>query len=200
MYIYYYYIIYLMSNTYILNDPVIESQKYVCVSFVMPENIKDPETNLSNNKFNNKLRMLKIRGCFPNLDDAKNYAIKLRDEVEPHVNVYVAEVGKWIPFSDDDSLSEDVEYREKQLNDLMKLHKDHLEKSKNYIKEKALSDTNKTINTFNNKTSVNDKDTNELLNDDNLSTFDKINELKQKLNLINQDDNKNLDYFRENDL
>ena len=46
------------------------------------------------------------------LDDAKLHALKLRDTVEPHVNVYVAEVGKWLPFSDDDSLSEDIEYRE----------------------------------------------------------------------------------------
>ena len=189
-----------MSNTYIINDPIIENQKYVCISFVMPENIKDPETNLSDNKFNNKLRMLKIRGSFPNLDDAKNYAIKLRDEIEPHVNVYVAEVGKWIPFSDDDTLSEEVEYREKQLNDLMKLHKDHLEKSKNYIKEKAQLETNKTINNYNNKINLNNTKDNDLLNDNNLSTFDKINELKQKLNLINQNDNKNLDFFRDNDL
>ena len=176
-----------MSNSYIVNDPVIDNQKYVCLSFVMPENIKDPENNLSDNKFNNKFRMLKVRGSFPTLEDAKNYAIKLRDDVEQHVNVYVAEVGKWLPFSDDDSLSEDVEYREKQLNDLMKLHKEHLEKSKNYIKEKALADTNKTVEKFNN---------------DNTSTFDKINELKQKLNLIdeNDKDNANLNYFRDNDL
>lgn len=179
-----------MSNTYIVNDPVLENQKYVCISFVMPENIKDPETNVSSNKFNNKFRMFKIRGSFSTLDEAKNHAIKLRDEVEPHVNVYVAEVGKWLPFSDDDSLSEDVEYKEKQLNELMKLHKEHLEKSKNYIKEKAQTETNKTVEKFN--------------NDDNktTSTFDKINELKQKLNLIdeNDKDNKNLDYFRSNDL
>ena len=176
-----------MSNSYIVNDPVIDNQKFVCLSFVMPENIKDPESNLSDNKFNNKFRMLKVRGSFPTLEDAKNYAIKLRDDVEQHVNVYVAEVGKWLPFSDDDSLSEDVEYREKQLNDLMKLHKEHLEKSKNYIKEKALADTNKTVEKF---------------NTDNTSTFDKINELKQKLNLIdeNDKDNTNLNYFRDNDL
>lgn len=179
-----------MSNTYIINDPIIDNQRYVCLSFVMPENIRDPETGLSNNKINNKFRMLKIRGSFSTLDDAKNYAIKLRDDIEPHVNVYVAEVGKWLPFSDDDSLAEEVEYKEKQLNELMKLHKEHLEKSKNYIKEKASLDTNKTVENFNNN------------NNNNSSTLDKINELKQKLNLINENDkdNNNLNYFRDNDL
>jgi hypothetical protein len=181
-----------MSNTHIVNDPVIDNQRFVCLSFLMPENIKDPETNLSDNKFNNKFRMLKVRGSFSTLEDAKNYAIKLRDDVEPHINVYVAEVGKWLPFSDDDSLSEDVEYREKQLNDLMKLHKEHLEKSKNYIKEKALADTTKVVEKFNDDNNDNN----------NTSTFDKINELKQKLNLIdeNDKDNNNLNYFRDNDL
>jgi hypothetical protein len=69
----------------------------------------------------------------------------------------------------------------------MKLHKEHLEKSKNYIKEKATLDTNKTVESFNN---------------DNTSTFDKINELKQKLNLIDDKDkdNVNLNYFRDNNL
>jgi len=175
------------NNTHIVNDPIIDNQKFVCLSFLMPENIKDNENNnLINTKFKN-FRMLKIRGSFSNLDDAKNYAIKLRDDVEPHVNVYVAEVGKWIPFSDDDSLSDDIEYREKQLNDLMKLHKEHIEKSKKYIKEKASLDTNNTVNNFN-------------TSNDNTNTFDKINELKQKLKITDTDDNKNLDYFRNNNM
>jgi hypothetical protein len=112
------------KEVYIKNDPIIEDQQYVCLSFVMPENIKDSETSKVNNKYVDKFRMLKIRGCFKTYEEATQYALMLRDNVEPWVNVYVSEVGKWIPFFDDDKYAEDITYKEDYLNDLMKLHKE----------------------------------------------------------------------------
>lgn len=164
----------------IVNDPEIQDQKWCCISFVMPENIKDPETELVDNKFVNKMRMLKIRGSFPTQELAEKYAIKLRDEVEPWVNVYITQVGHWIPFYDDDKYCQDVVYKENALNELMQLHKENIEKSRKYIQEKAKNETNKTVEDNNN----------------NESTFDKINKIKNKLNLTKENDNKHLEQFR----
>jgi len=99
----------------------------------MPEKIIDPLSEKANNKYVNNFRMFKIRGCFETLEEASKYGIMLRDTIEPYVNVYITEVGHWTPFYDDNDYAKDVIYQEEQLNDLMRLHKEGIEKSKNYI-------------------------------------------------------------------
>jgi hypothetical protein len=96
------------NNTYIINDPVILEQQFACISFLNPENIIDPVTEIATNKYVGKFRTLKIRGCFPTFEKASEHAHYLRDNIEPHISVCVAEVGKWIPFDDDEKFTDDI--------------------------------------------------------------------------------------------
>ena len=118
---------------------------------------------------------------YSTIEEASKQAHYLRDNIEPHISVCVAEVGKWIPLDDDEKYSNDVQYKEQQLNDLMKMHKDNLEKSKNFLNEKAKTQTNKTIDS----------------NNENFeSTFDKINKLKQKLKPVSENEKSKLEEVR----
>ena len=105
-----------------LNEDTINpsNQKYVSISFLTPE--KEDKITLSG---------IKIRGCFENYEDACNHAKKLQ-EVDEYFNVYVGEVGKWLPFdpNPESEFVKDSEYANDKLNDLMKKYKENQEKSK----------------------------------------------------------------------
>ena len=109
-----------MSDTkdYLYEDPAVPNQKYVCISILTPKNFKDSKTTMST---------LKVRGCYESFEEASKRGEFLRN-IDPHINVYVGEVGKWLPFDVDVSNmgSEDQVYREKSLNKYMKSYKDAL--------------------------------------------------------------------------
>lgn len=113
---------YMSSNTkyidYLTEDDPIPSQMWVCISFLSPEGIK-----------NCNVRGLKIRGCYPTREQADARAKHLQ-EIDPDYNVFVGEVGKWLPWDPDVNSVEDQQFQEKELNDLAKGYKKNLEKAK----------------------------------------------------------------------
>lgn len=113
---------------YFKPDKTIPSQYWVCISIISPESFKDHETCLPLPQ-SSKLRAVKIRGCFATYEEACEQAKSLND---PYFNVYVGKVGEWLPFVDDDCYAEDIEYKEKELNNLFKSYKEHSEKGKEY--------------------------------------------------------------------
>ncbi len=106
---------------YLYEDPVIGSQKYVCISVLTPKNFKEPTT----------MSTLKVRGCYETVEEAKKRADFLRN-IDPHINVYVGEVGKWLPFDDDPEKAKDHEYQNKRLNDMMKGYLENQQKAKEF--------------------------------------------------------------------
>jgi hypothetical protein len=103
---------------YLTEDEAIPGQKYVCLSFVSPEGIK-----------NCTMRGLKIRGVFNELDKANKHAEKLR-KGDPDFDVFVGEVGKWLPWDPAPENVEEENYQEKELNSLVKAYKEQMDKSK----------------------------------------------------------------------
>lgn len=106
---------------YLTEDTINPSnQKYVCVSFLTPE--KEDGVTLSGIKF---------RGCFETYEDACAHAKKLQ-EVDEYFNVYVGEVGKWLPFdpNPDSEYVKNSEYANEKLNNIMKKYQENQEKSK----------------------------------------------------------------------
>lgn len=101
-------------------DPDIKNQKFVLLSFLSPERIEDVKS---------KVRALKVRGVFSTREEAEKHSKYLRDTVDPHFDIYVGELGKWLPW-DDGEKTEDEEYAEKELNDLMKAYREQREFSK----------------------------------------------------------------------
>lgn len=89
------------------NDPIIEAQKYIVISFATPKNIK----GLTECAF-------MFRGAFAKEEEAREHAKKLQT-INGDFNIYICEGFKWCFFSDDVEKANDVVYREERLNEIM---------------------------------------------------------------------------------
>jgi hypothetical protein len=117
-----------MSETkdYLYEDPPVPNQKFVCISILTPKNFKDPKETMST---------LKVRGSYDSFEEASKRGEFLRN-IDPHINVYVGEVGKWLPFDDDPEKAKQQEYQNKQLNNLMKGYLENQEKAKEFHEQR----------------------------------------------------------------
>ena len=70
------------------------------------------------NEFQTSVRGIKIRGTYPTMEEAELRCKMIRD-VDPHFDVYVGQVGMWIPFHPNAYKTGRVEYLEEELNQLM---------------------------------------------------------------------------------
>jgi len=131
-----------MSNKvdYLDEDPVISEQKYCVVSVLTPKNFKDVDEKSTMYTF-------KVRGSYSSVEEAQK-RIQLLNQLDPNVNIYLAEVGKWCPFEDDPEKAKDAVYKDEELNRLMKGYKENQEKAKELFEvrkadmvAKALADT-----------------------------------------------------------
>jgi len=69
------------------------------------------------NQFQTSTRGLKVRGVFPTQSEAEVRCKMLR-EVDPNHDIYVGQVGMWIPFHPEAYKTGRVEYMEEELNQL----------------------------------------------------------------------------------
>ena len=106
---------------HLTSDPIIEDQKWVCLSFLTPELVKyDKKCDV---------RSVKVRGCYATEEEAKRRCEELQTYDGLH-NVYIAPVGKWLPWCDDPEKANDFEYSENELNKLMKAYKKNQDSAK----------------------------------------------------------------------
>lgn len=106
---------------YLDADPIIESQKYICISFLSPKNVKNFKAIKGCED-----GALKFRGAFPTFEEAKDHAKELQEKLDPDFHIFVGEGFKWIPMNPDPETLEDQEYYEKELNELMKAQKENI--------------------------------------------------------------------------
>lgn len=69
-------------------------------------------------QFRTTIRGIKVRGVFNSVDEARNHCEKLKKK-DRNFNIYVAEVGTWIPWNPNPSEISDQQWAETQLNTLM---------------------------------------------------------------------------------
>lgn len=81
------------------------------------------------NNFRTTMRGLKVRGTYSTAQEAQMRA-KMIQKRDPSFNVFVGQVGYWLPWNPEASEIEDQEYAEKELNDLMKNYKENEMKKK----------------------------------------------------------------------
>lgn len=74
--------------------------------------------------FQTNVRGVKVRRIFSNLDECQNYA-KVLQRRYPKDNLYVGKVGMWLPWDPSEHLMPEVEYAEKELNELMRKYKEN---------------------------------------------------------------------------
>ena len=74
---------------------------------------------LEKNNFQTSIAGIKIRGCYDTLREA-NIRAEVLKRKDPHFNVYIGEVGCWLPLDPDPSQIDNQEFAETQLNTLIK--------------------------------------------------------------------------------
>jgi hypothetical protein len=100
-------------------DDIIPGQRYVCISFVSPEGIRNCST-----------RGLKIRGVYPTYQEAQDRAKKLQ-ELDPNFDIFIGEVGKWLPWDPDpNSGAKEQKYQEEELQKLVEGYEKNLSRAK----------------------------------------------------------------------
>jgi hypothetical protein len=85
--------------------------------------------------FQTNTRGLKVRGVFNSMEEAELRCNTLR-KGDPHHNIYVGQVGVWMPWEPDAYKTGRVEYLQKELNDLMKKKQENEEKAKEHFEER----------------------------------------------------------------
>lgn len=151
--------------------------------------------------FQTNVRGLKVRGSYPSQQEAELRCKMLR-EVDPDHDVYVGEVGIWMPFHPEAYKTGRVEYLEEELNQLMnekikneKHAKLEFEKRVKEAKEKAMEDNRKkaeesgnlltqTLDSDGNLVSVKDTNTFETDLGENVSVADIRKELFENENVV----------------
>ena len=81
---------------------------------------KDLENEFSEKvKFRTNVRGVKVRRVFANLEECQQYA-KVLQRKYPRDNLYIGKVGCWLPCDNSEHMMPEVEYAEKELNEMMR--------------------------------------------------------------------------------
>jgi hypothetical protein len=86
---------------------------------------KDLENEFSEKvKFRTNVRGVKVRRVFANLEECQQYA-KVLQRKYPRDNLYIGKVGCWLPWDPSEHMMPEVEYAEKELNEMMRKYKEN---------------------------------------------------------------------------
>ncbi len=116
---------------------LVKKQNFCVISMLTPNAF--PETKREEYK-DQKILGVKVRGVFETYEQAKARSEQLQ-KLDKFHNIFVGEVGKWLPFNVDISTmqtEDDPVYREKSLNTYMKAYKDSLKEEE--VEEKQRKD------------------------------------------------------------
>ena len=86
------------------------------------------------NDFRTTVRGLKVRGCYDTIREAEVRA-KVLQRRDRNFNVFVAQVGFWLPWNPQSDQIENQEYLESELNTLVKKYKENQEKKEVHFQE-----------------------------------------------------------------
>lgn len=75
-------------------------------------------------EFQTNIRGVKLRRVFANLEECQTFA-KVLQRRYPNDNLYIGKVGAWLPWDPSENLMPEVEYAEKELNEMMRRYKEN---------------------------------------------------------------------------
>jgi len=124
------------------NDKVIKktSIKEAYDDFLFKQQNKLEDEFFQKNDFHTSMRGLKVRGVTGSHGEAVAMAKKLQRS-DPIHNIFLGEVGKWLPWDPKPHQVQDQEYAEDQLNQLMKKYKDNEEARDKFVNEQRNTST-----------------------------------------------------------
>jgi tRNA(His) 5'-end guanylyltransferase len=133
-------------------------------------------------QFQTSTRGIKVRGVFPTQGEAE-LRCKLLREVDSNHDIYVGQVGMWVPFHPDAYKTGRVEYMEETLNQLMAdkkknedMAKHDFEKRVKEAKQKAIEENMKKAEESGNKLTQTINAEGELVGIANVANFDGLDE------------------------
>jgi hypothetical protein len=89
------------------------------------KNEKDLESQFSEKvEFRTNVRGVKVRRVFANLEECQTFA-RVMQKRYPNDNLYIGKVGAWLPWDPSEHMMPEVEYAEKELNELMRKYKEN---------------------------------------------------------------------------
>lgn len=172
-------------NEYLKTDSVIvEGQEYFVLSYILPDSKKNEISK----------PLFKFRGAFSSLEECQKHVEKLKVN-DLHTNIYVCKSFEWGQLIPDDELLDpkyNVEYRNNEINDLLKGYYDSREKAqKNFETRKKLLQTKaKFENTEEGKEWLNKRENNKYLTSVNLKTVkESIKEIEERLQELREKEN-----------
>jgi hypothetical protein len=152
---------------YLDEDPVESAQQYTCISFIAPgeEMIEDfieqmagelapalaPESKMSAKEkvanvverfkeLNDPKCGVKVRNSRPSVEQCRKHIQELM-ETDDLVHIFTVETGKWVTFNPSPELIEDENYREEQLNTIMKEKKLGQQRTKQFYRQRMREKT-----------------------------------------------------------
>jgi Skp family chaperone for outer membrane proteins len=75
-------------------------------------------------EFRTNVRGVKVRRAFATVEEAQMFS-KVLQRRYPKDNLYIGKVGAWLPWDPSEHLMPEVEYAEKELNELMRKYKEN---------------------------------------------------------------------------
>jgi hypothetical protein len=113
---------------YLTEDPVINNQQYFVLSYILPSEGNELEKP-----------MIKISGSYRTIEECNKRIERIKD-IEGMFDKFVAEVGKWSCLYTRNEIENlenvDVEYRNSQLNEMMKSKKQNQEEANLQFEER----------------------------------------------------------------
>jgi hypothetical protein len=133
-------------------------------------------------EFQTSTRGIKVRGVFATQGEAE-LRCKLLREVDPNHDIYVGQVGMWVPFHPEEYKTGRIEYMEETLNQLMSdkkknedIAKQEFEKRVRETRQKAIEENMKKAQESGNKLTQTINEDGELVGISNVSNFDGLDE------------------------
>jgi hypothetical protein len=108
------------------------TEAYESYMVVNKQKLEDEFHKLNN--FRTTVRGLKCRGTYSTHEQATERAKALHKK-DPHFNVYVGEVGQWLPWDPEPDEVSDQQYSNDQLNTLMQSYRENATKRDEFFEE-----------------------------------------------------------------
>ena len=107
------------------NDSIRKTDIHEKYEVFLLKNEKDLETQFTEKvEFHTNVRGVKVRRVFANLEECQTFA-RVMQKRYPHDNLYIGKVGAWLPWDPSEHMMPEVEYAEKELNELMRKYKEN---------------------------------------------------------------------------
>jgi hypothetical protein len=107
------------------NEEVAKSDIQEKYNVFLMKNEKDLDVEFTEkNEFRTNVRGVKVRRVFANLEEAQMFT-KVLQRKYPRDNLYIGKVGCWLPWDPSENVMPEVEYAEKELNEMMRKYKEN---------------------------------------------------------------------------